>query len=92
MQCKTATTELSSGIIVNRDLNKDDKQQKISAILSNIRSMKHSRHQAFFDASIELMKLGLSLPEVEKHCYEIAGSEAKMINKVPGIMSSLSKY
>jgi len=88
----TATPELSSGIIVNRDLNKDDKQQKISAILSNIRSMKHSRHQAFFDASIELMKLGLSLPEVEKHCYEIAGSEAKMINKVPGIMSSLSKY
>ncbi|NOQ50478.1 MAG: hypothetical protein GQ557_02275 [Mycoplasmataceae bacterium] len=83
---------LSSDIIVDRKLAENDKQQESARIILSIKQMKYSRHQAFFDAAIEMRSLGLSLTEIESNCYAISGSETKMKNKVPDIMSSLKKY
>jgi len=83
---------LSSDIIIDRNPSNHDTQQKIAILITKVKSMKQDRHQPFFDAAFEMTKLGLSLLEVENNCYEIAGSETKMKDKVPSIMNSIRKY
>lgn len=70
----------------------NDKEQAIAAIIQSVKSMTENRHTPFFNAAIKLRGLGLSLPEIQRHCNEIAGNDERMRNKVPSIMASLRNY
>ena len=69
-----------------------ESKTKVDNIIRSIQIMPENRHRPFFDAAIEFRSLGLTLPEIEQCCYEMAGNEKKMKDKVPGIISSLEKY
>ena len=60
--------------------------------IHSIQSMTENRHRPFFDAAIQFRSLGFTLNEIEQLCQVIAGTEQKMIQKIPGIMKSLQKY
>jgi hypothetical protein len=59
---------------------------------TELRGMTCGRHRPYFDYGVLLAKAGLGRDEIELKLKEIAGPEAKMRKKIPGILKSLSKY
>lgn len=80
----------SDRIVVHSD--KADKNDAVKLFINEIKNMTSGRHYLFFNGAAKLYRSGVSLPEVERACYAIAGQDQKMQNKVTGIMRSLRSY
>lgn len=65
---------------------------EIESAETKLRWMKEGRHRPFFDYAILLARARLGRDEIELKLEEIAGLEAKMRKKIPGIMRSLYNY
>ena len=68
------------------------KRVDVEKTINSIQLMTENRHSPFFDAAIQFRGLGFSLNEIEQLCHLIAGTEQKMLQKVPDIMNSLRNY
>ena len=91
---KTRNKYCNSTNYINTEMHfisEDNINEKIISIINKVKAMNENRHIPFYIAALELLKLGLSLSEIEYYCYDIAGSEKKMKKKVPGIMNSLKQ-
>jgi hypothetical protein len=67
-------------------------QAEIETAEVQLRSMASGRNELFFYYGLLLARAGYDRSQIETKLREIAGSEAKMRKKIPGVLRSLANY
>ena len=81
--------------VAGKPINAGDKSylaDEIEAAEHQLRSMTSGRHYLFFKYGVLLAKADYDKSQIHSKLREIAGSETKMLTKVPGIIKSLTSY
>ena len=93
-RCAIDPGEIASSISARRRSGTANasKSRAIEAAIEQLRSMADGRRNIFFNIGLLYALEGRSPAEVESALREVAGSDARLLAKVPDVNQSLRRY